>query len=450
MTQFSCGGDEDNALLIGTTSVHGGAPGIFWFNGDSLQRVDALATHDLCRAGESVVRLLGDDPGQAGSELLWYDELGVRRYSRLPELPELLHIAWDGTQTICASADSLAWLSAAGEVTRTSPAAGVDGAHRITGLGCASGQAYVAVTAMQERAPGGILRLADGQQVVAGLNSPHQFLLGEDGWAVCNSGAAELLILDPSGRRRRAVQLHSWTQGLARSDQFYFVGECVNRKEMSSATSAHLCMVERGRWQVCERIAVPGTEITFLGLLPRRFLAALRRGFRTNPYREAQHEAASLLRATGTDPLHILATTVPLPAESCRVTVAATAPARLMTGASFRLPVRVLNRGTAVLASAPPYPVHLIAQWLLPNGGPSTESWVRAPLARALPPGYVLESEIAMAAPAKPGQYLLKGGLVQDWVRYFDEVDPANSFTAIVAVEHASAPPVPADAAPIA
>lgn len=42
----------------------------------------------------------------------------------------------------------------------------------------------------------------------------------------------------------------------------------------------------------------------------------------------------------------------------------------------------------------------------------------------------------------------LKVGLVQDWVGYFDEVDPGNAFTAMVAVEHVSATPVPADVTP--
>src|SRR5437763_350849 len=42
----------------------------------------------------------------------------------------------------------------------------------------------------------------------------------------------------------------------------------------------------------------------------------------------------------------------------------------------------------------------------------------------------------------------LKVGLVQDWVGYFDEVDPGNAFTAMVAVEHVSATPVPPDVTP--
>jgi len=454
MTQFSCGGDPDHVLIFGTSSVHGGAPGIFLFTGDAIQRIDSLATADLCYAGERMLRLLGDDPGQAGPELLFYDEIGVQRYARLEALPEIRHIAWDGSQIVGVTSESLVWLTTAAEMTRTSAAPSAAGPGRITGLACASGRAYVAVTSPrvwpQERAPGAIVRVDDGQEVVTGLDSPHHFMFAEDGWAVCNSGSTELLILDASGRKRRSIQLHSWAQGLARSDQYYFVGESANRKELAPATSAHLCVVERARWQICERIAVPGTDITFLALVPLRFVQALRRGFRTNPYREAQHEAASLLSATGTDPLHILATTEPLPAESCKVTVEAEVPQRLAPGAKFQLQVRVLNRGTALLASGPPYPVHLVAQWLLPNGGAVPDGATRARLARVIAPGYVLESEIPMAAPPDPGQYRLKVGLVQDWVRYFDEVDPGNAFIATVAVEHVSATPVPADVTPIA
>jgi hypothetical protein len=444
MTRFSCGGNPEYVLVFGVVSVHGGVPGLCVLDSDGVQRVDSLATADLCLAGSRVVRLLGDEPAEARPELLFYDDVGVARYARLADSPPFRHLAWDGSHVIATCEDTVTWLSTGAEVTRTSTVCVPAQPGRITGVSCAADEVYVAITAQpqwpQERAPGAIVRVSDNQLVAANLDSPRQFMAIQDGWAVCNAGRSEFLLLDDSGHRRRSLPLNSPTQGLACSDDYYFVGESVSRKQLAPATSAQLCIVERDRLRVVERLAVPGTEITFLALVPQKFVAALRRGFRTNSYREAQYEAASLLRATGTEPLHLLTTTQPLPADACRVNIEADVPSRVLPGVPLRLSVRVQNRGTAVFASAPPYPVHLLAQWLLPNGGTASAPR-RARLARAIPPGYTLESEMVIAAPPYAGQYRLKIGLVQDWVRYFEEVDPANCFITAVAVEQPAGAP---------
>jgi len=438
MTRFSCGGNPEYVLVFGVASVHGGLPGLCVLANDGVQRIDTLATADLCLAGNRVIRLLGDEPADTGLELLFYDEVGVARYARLPNSPRLRHLAWDGSHVVGTWDDSVTWLSSVAEVTRTSTVCLPAQPGCITGVCCAADEVYVAITTEQqwpqERAPGAIVRVSDNHLLAANLDTPRHFMAIEDGWAVCNAGRSEFLLLDNSGHRRRSLPLNSPTQGLARSDDYYFVGESVSRKQLAPASSAQLCIIERDRLRVVERLAVPGTEITFLLLIPQKFVPALRRGFRTNPYREAQYEAASLLRATGTEPLHLLTTTQPLPAEACRVNIGADVPSHVSPGVPLRLGVRVQNRGTAIYASGPPYPVHLLAQWLLPDGGTASAP-TRARLARAIPPGYTLESELVIAAPPYAGQYRLKIGLVQDWVRYFEEVDPANCYIATVAVE---------------
>src|SRR5947209_12269870 len=206
MTRFSCGGNPEYVLVFGVISVHGGAPGLCVLDADGVQRIDSLATADLCLAGNRVIRLLAGESADTRPELLFYDEVGVARYARLADPPGFRHLAWDGAQVVATRDDSVTWLSSAAEVTRTSTICIPAQPGCITGVCCAADQVYVAITAErhwpEERAPGAIVRVADNQLVAANLDGPRQFMVIEDGWAVCNAGRSEFLLLDNSGHRR--------------------------------------------------------------------------------------------------------------------------------------------------------------------------------------------------------------------------------------------------------
>jgi hypothetical protein len=79
--------------------------------------------------------------------------------------------------------------------------------------------------------------------------------------------------------------------------------------------------------------------------------------------------------------------------------------------------------------SAPPNPVNLSYRWLEgPPGAPLAEG-LRSPLPRPLPPGDAVECRYALEVPAVPGNYTIRVTLVQEHVRWFDEVDTANGPT---------------------
>jgi hypothetical protein len=94
----------------------------------------------------------------------------------------------------------------------------------------------------------------------------------------------------------------------------------------------------------------------------------------------------------------------------------------------------VTNKGSAILVSAPPNPVNLSYRWLeRPPGAPLTEG-LRSPLPRPLPPEGAAECRLALEVPAVSGGYTIRVTLVQEQVRWFDEVDSRNGWTVRVRV----------------
>ena len=264
-------------------------------------------------------------------------------------------------------------------------------------------------------------------------------MLLKEGWVVCNSGTAQLFQLDlAGGALKRKLQLNGWTRGLACSDEFLFVGESANRKRLTVGASAHLCIVDRKDWTVSERFAFPITEITFVALVPKGFIRSLRRGFRTNPFRESAYDIESLFRTTGTDSVHILTTMEPLPLEAFKISVTGDAPKAVAAGSTFRVPLKIQNLGTGILSSRPPYPVHLTYSWFRSQG--ETESKCadedpRTRLPRVVPPQYTVECALTVQAPKEAGTYRLQASLVQEGITRFDAVDSSNAYSAMVTVE---------------
>jgi hypothetical protein len=89
----------------------------------------------------------------------------------------------------------------------------------------------------------------------------------------------------------------------------------------------------------------------------------------------------------------------------------------------------VTNKGSAILVSAPPNPVNLSYRWLEGPPGALLAEGLRSPLPRPLPPGGAAECRVALEVPAIPGDYTIRFTLVQEHVRWFDEVDSANGST---------------------
>jgi hypothetical protein len=449
---FKCDGNPAYILLVGGISSVGTGTGVFIFDGEEISRIDVLPTAGMQLAGNHIVRLLGSDvsPTSCG-EVIFYDELGVERYVRVPNLSDAHDLAWDGECVICASTgnNQLIWLSRFGEVVRIWKAPGKDDAWHINGLSCASGKTYLSAFGMFSRhrewnenqfAHSGIIyNLSDGRVEIAGLDCPHNPMLLKEGWVVCNSGTAELFELDlAGGTLKRRLQLNGWTRGLACSDEFFFVGESADRKKLTVGASAHVCIVDRKDWTVCDRFAFPITEITFAALIPKHFARSLRRGFRTNPLRESAYDIESLFRTTGIDSVHLLTTMEPLPLEAFKIGIVGEAPKAVLAGCTFQVPLKIQNLGTGILSSTPPYPVHLTYSWFRLQDETETKGAnedLRTRLPRVVPPQYTVECALTVQAPKEPGTYRLQASLVQEWITRFDAVDSNNAYNAIIKVE---------------
>jgi hypothetical protein len=443
---FTCEGNAEYVLLVGGISTVGRGTGLFLFDGEEISRIDALPTAGMQLADNHVVRVLGSDISPTSSgEVIFYDELGVERYARVPNLSDAHDLAWDGECVICASTGNnrLIWLSPFGEVMREWKAPGEDDAWHINGLWCAGGNTYLSAFGMFGRhrewnddqfAHAGIIyNLSDGRVEIARLDCPHNPILLEEGWLICNSGTAELLQLEVSGGAiKRRLQLNGWTRGLACSDGFFFVGESADRKRLTVGASAHVCIVDRKSWTVCDRFAFPTTEITFATLVPKRFVLSFRRGFRTNPYRE------SVFSTTDPDSVHSLMTMEPLPPEAFKISIVGEAPKAVLAGCTFQVPVKLQNLGTGIFSSRPPYPVHLTYSWFRLQNETETklaDESLRTRLPRVVPPQYTVECALTVQAPKEAGTYRLQASLIQEWIMRFDEVDSNNAYSAIIKVE---------------
>jgi hypothetical protein len=83
------------------------------------------------------------------------------------------------------------------------------------------------------------------------------------------------------------------------------------------------------------------------------------------------------------------------------------------------------NLGTGILCSRPPNPVTFSYRWQSEDNSPAPEG-SRTPLQRVVPPGFALNANIMLYAPDRPGRYQLRITLVQEWVTWFDDINPEN------------------------
>jgi hypothetical protein len=120
----------------------------------------------------------------------------------------------------------------------------------------------------------------------------------------------------------------------------------------------------------------------------------------------------------------------PLPREDCRVTISAEVPARLPGGGTAPIPCIVANRGTAVLLSAGPYPVHLAYRWFKETDGQLVllEEGPRSGLPDPLAPGQSAACIVELRIPNEVGRFVLSLTLVQEHVAWLDDLDPDNAW----------------------
>jgi acetolactate synthase I/II/III large subunit len=443
---------SDDVLLISCLGEQTGG-GLFAFDGDRLEQLDTLSSTGLALTGDRVGRLLWSS-GEAGSvgELLVYDESGITRYFRIDALREPHDLAWDGEAFVAVStmSNSLVWLDASGEVIRTWQAEGDGDAWHLNSLVVAEERLVAAAFGRFSRhrewsearlaGRGIVFDLETGEDLVAGLDCPHDPRLLDGLWLVCNSARRELVGVDPaSGAVVRRAELDGWTRGLEVGEECLYVGESANRADPLADGLASVAVIDRETWSIVDRLQVPCQEVFDVMRVPAPLVAGVRRGFRTNALRVAEQDQHALFAAAGVQPARLWAIGEPLPVSACRIRVQATVPAQLEADSHHEWECLVANEGTAIFVSAPPHPVHLSYRWVARDDPKTVIEGTRTRLPEAIPPGGELRCVFSVRAPSTPAEYDLVVTLVQEEVAWFDRLDERNALRARVRVT--SSPP---------
>jgi hypothetical protein len=132
----------------------------------------------------------------------------------------------------------------------------------------------------------------------------------------------------------------------------------------------------------------------------------------------------------------------PLPAAACRARVRVSGlPDELRALRTIRLDCDVTNDGAEDLWPTGPHPVAVGHRWAFDDG--DVVEGMRAFVRPVLTGGAQARLELLVATPARAGQARLSVSLVQEGVRWFDDLDPANGWSAAVTIEPMRNPVAP-------
>jgi hypothetical protein len=280
--------------------------------------------------------------------------------------------------------------------------------------------------------PDGIMfDLATGQDVLTGLYSPHHPRFFDGHWVICNSGTDEVIQVDPQTREtRRRLQLKSWTKGIEVGDDVFYVGEAAERHTGESPTSSTVAVVDRATWEVRDRIIVPAPDIYDLLWVPRALLRSVQQSLSVGPIRLEGEGAAGFVAVHEQS----ISGSYPLSPEDSQIRISADIPEPLKEGRLCFLDLSIVNLGSRELVSRQPNPVTMASRWLrrFDDAGDVVEGEHRL-LPRPILPGEELHCRLAVIPPAG-GELLLQITLVQEQVRWFDDVTPLNRWSQPVSV----------------
>jgi len=418
--------------------------GAFVLERDAVRRLDWLASTGLAvdPVGGRVARLLRD-AGEVG-EVLISDARGIETYRRVDALVDAHDAVWfDGALVVAStSSNSLLWLSPGGDVLRRWQAPGDGDAWHLNSLVVHDGSLLVCAfgrfdTHRGWAAPGAatgqgiVFDVESGDTVLEGLSFPHHPFRLDGRWAVCDSAAGDLAVFEDDGAIAERLPLGGWTRGAVVAGDRVHVGISVRREESPGARAAVVTLDRRTLAELA-RVEVPCREIYALAEMPDPLVEGLERGFRTNDARVADADQYALFRAAGVEPELLWAVSDPLPEAACRTVLEASLPTELSAGETVALPWTLTNRGGAVLPMAHPHPVHVGARWLA--GGTVVAQHERAELPRSVPPGETVHGTLTVTAPVEAAELVLRLSPVQEFVRWFDDVDPANGVAGRVSV----------------
>ena len=100
-------------------------------------------------------------------------------------------------------------------------------------------------------------------------------------------------------------------------------------------------------------------------------------------------------------------------------------PPQITSGKEFMATVRLVNHSDIALNSYPPHPVSVSYHWKdAITREMIVQDGMRSPLTTAIAPGADQICEVTVLAPERAGDYLLEMSLIQENVRWFEEVRP--------------------------
>jgi acetolactate synthase-1/2/3 large subunit len=117
-------------------------------------------------------------------------------------------------------------------------------------------------------------------------------------------------------------------------------------------------------------------------------------------------------------------------------------PESVVCGGTAAVRVEVENGSSREIGSFPPFPVQLAYRWLTDEGhdvgGPEA---LRTALKPALRPHERASYAMTIAAPDEPGRYRVRVTLVQEFLRWFDDLpSPLSAEATLVVVSSLPAP----------
>ena len=114
-------------------------------------------------------------------------------------------------------------------------------------------------------------------------------------------------------------------------------------------------------------------------------------------------------------------------------------PVAIGVGERFEFDVTVNNRSRELLASLPPYPVHLGYHWFHDDPSLDVFDGTRTPFRVPLLPAASGVVRLVVDAPSRPGRWRLCLAVVQELVMWFDQVEPSHGCDLYIDIGDAAA-----------
>ena len=439
---------EDGVLLISGAGDRDTGGGLCALDGEVVERIDRVSSAGLTYFDGRLARFLRGPVCAGGGEVLLYDRHGISHYLRIDEVSDGHYMAWDGQCLIVASTgnNSLLWLALSGEIVRRWRAPGADDSCHLNDICLVGKDLYACAFGKYShhrdykphlsRGDGFVFEVASGKAVATGLCAPHSPRYYEGAWTICDSLRKSVVRFDANGCREKAVELRSFTRGMAVTDDYLIIGESADRTADKNSSIGTIAILRRTDLSFVWRTEVPFSEVFDVALVSRSLLASVRTGFRTNPLRVGETDQLLMFRDAGIEPRRIWAVSERLSQDQFKAKIEASIPSQFDCGKSTLVECEIKNLSDAFLSSELPFPIHLSYKWKDPRrpGEPASGDGVRTLLPRTLPPGSSFQCRMEVLAPDIEGEFEIVISLVQENIAWFSDVDPSNGFFAKVTV----------------